>query len=122
MQNNDLYTFLFLSVIPDVPHAPDYPEISDITTSSATVTWQPPSNDGGSEITGYVVEKKDKFGTRFTVVGETGPERTTLPVKGLQEGNEYEFRVSAVNKAGQGKPSLPSPSFVAKHPYGKIFI
>lgn len=35
----------------------------------------------------------------------------------LVERDEYEFRVSAVNKAGVGEPSLGSGVIVAKDPY-----
>ncbi len=44
--------------------------------------------------------------------GVTVPDsKWTVP--GLQDGKEYEFRVTAENKAGQGPPSLPSKP--AKH-------
>lgn len=33
---------------------------------------------------------------------------------GLKEGEEYQFRVMAVNKAGPGEPSDPSRKVVAK--------
>ena len=35
-------------------------------------------------------------------------------VTGLIEGNEYQFRIIAVNKAGQSEPGDSSKTFVAK--------
>ena len=43
----------------DVPGAPGIPEVSDILADSMTVSWTPPTNDGGSPITGYTVEKRE---------------------------------------------------------------
>ena len=50
--------------------------------------------------------KKEATGTQFTV-------------DRLQEGNKYEFRVIAINKAGQSKPSEPSLQITAKDPWKK---
>ncbi len=65
--------------------------------------WVKPEHDGGAEITGYVIEMKEKFGKEW-VVGKTieGP-ITKATVEGLTEGKQYEFRVRAVNKAGPGE-------------------
>ena len=42
-------------------------------------------------------------------------------IKDLYEGKEYEFRVAAVNKAGQGPFSAPSEPRVCKPPYGEYY-
>jgi len=39
----------------------------------------------------------------------------------LEQNKSYEFRVRAVNKAGSGEPSDPTPSVTPKDPDGKIF-
>jgi hypothetical protein len=38
--------------------APDQPKVEKITKDSVTLSWKKPVNDGGSRITGYVVEKR----------------------------------------------------------------
>jgi titin len=72
-----------------------------------TLSWTAPASDGGSPVTGYRVYKGTSPG------GETGPVNgsalvtaTGYKVTGLVNGTTYYFRVTAVNKAGEGKPSV----------------
>ena len=44
--------------------------------------------------------------------------RGTAP--NLTEGEEYQFRVIAVNQAGPGEPSEPSGSVIAKPRFGEM--
>ena len=100
-----------------VPGVPTSPTVTDVTGNSMTLSWSPPSSDGGSPITGYIIEKQEPFSTRWTQVDKfTG---TSGTIGGLREGNEYQFRVIAINKAGNGKPSSASKPTVAKPPYGE---
>jgi hypothetical protein len=50
--------------------APDQPKVEKITKDSVTLSWKKPSNDGGSKITGYVIEKRSP--TRFVTIFITG--------------------------------------------------
>lgn len=102
-----------------VPDSPSRPEVSDVTPTSAVVTWAPPESDGGSPVTGYIVEKREVGKDRWTKVNRAPTTETTLSVPDLYEGNEYEFRVKAENKAGFSEPSQPSKKIVAKLPYGE---
>lgn len=45
--------------VEDVPGVPKNGRVLDIGNDCATVQWDAPSDDGGSAITGYVIEKKE---------------------------------------------------------------
>lgn len=47
---------------------------------------------------------------------------TRLKITGLMEGMEYQFRVTAVNAAGDSQPSDASPYIVCKDPTCMILI
>ncbi len=111
---------MYILFLPDVPDAPGKPEVSNVDTTSIHLEWTPPENDGGSEITGYIIEKRDAtFGDRWVKAVKTPVLETSFTVKGLTENNQYQFRVSAQNKAGVGEPSEPSVIIKAKLPFGK---
>ena len=62
----------------------------------ATINWQPPTNNGGSAITGYEVSSD---GVNWTRVGATVRSRAFT---GLTNGISVVLRVRAVNVAGNG--------------------
>ncbi|XP_074660014.1 twitchin-like [Tubulanus polymorphus] len=86
----------------DKPSASGSPVVEDVTEDSVTLAWEPPRKDGGAPITGYVVEKRKKGDKNWTKAIPGDCPGTGCTVKGLKEGEEYEFRVAAVNKAGPG--------------------
>lgn len=87
-----------------------------------TVEWEEPEYDGGSPVTGYWLEKKETTSKRWTKVNRNPirirPLGVSHVVTGLLEGATYQFRVSAINAAGCGLPSLPSDSVVSRDPIG----
>ena len=101
------------------PGPPAKPTISNISKDSCTLSWQPPSNDGGSRITGYHVERRSAVSKRWVFISKAPISGLDMKVKDLFEDTEYEFRVSAENKVGTGSPSQPSTPFVSKDPWGK---
>ena len=102
-----------------VPGPPKTLEITNITKDSMTVCWSRPDSDGGSEIIGYIVEKRDRAGIRWVKCNKRRITDLRLRVTGLTEDHEYEFRVSAENAAGVGEPSQVSPYFKACDPMFK---
>ncbi|XP_013419362.1 twitchin-like [Lingula anatina] len=100
------------------PLAPVGPlEISNVTEDSIKLSWQPPTDNGGSELTSYIVEKCDVKRGEWFRVARVKPNFTTSVVHDLIEGVEYIFRVSAENEAGVGPP-IESEKIIPKSPYG----
>ena len=62
------------------PGAPGMPEVSDIDKNSATLTWTPPTTDGGSTLMGYVMEKREK-GRNWIRVNKTPVQETTMTIQ-----------------------------------------
>lgn len=88
-----------------------------------TVNWDEPKYDGGSSITGYIIEKKETTSKRWTRVTRDPvralPLGNNWDVTGLLDGAMYQFRVSAVNAAGCGLPSVPSDPILCRDPISK---
>uniref|UniRef100_A0A674CY94 Fibronectin type-III domain-containing protein n=1 Tax=Salmo trutta TaxID=8032 RepID=A0A674CY94_SALTR len=90
------------------PDPPTDVEVSTITKDSMVVTWERPEKDGGNAISGFVIEKRDKEGVRWTRCNKRTVSELRFRVAGLLENRSYEFRVSSENAAGVGKPSEPT--------------
>lgn len=118
MQNfNCLFSFGLL----DIPGPPINFVFEDIRKTSVLCKWEPPLDDGGSEILNYTLEKKDKTkpDSEWIVVTST-LRQCKYSVTKLIEGKEYLFRVRAENRFGPGPPCISKP-LLAKDPFGKVF-
>ena len=101
---------MYCFVLIDVPSAPVGPvEFSEITKESVTLTWKPSTLDGGSEITGYVIEQRDVKRSSWTKSGTVDATTFKLTASRLIEDNEYIFRITAENAEGQSEPLESSP-------------
>ena len=98
----------------DVPGKPGRPFATDADTSFIRVSWKPPSNNGGSKITGYDVERRDLLGGRWIRVSTRPVPATDFMDSDVTEGHQYEYKVRAHNAAGPGPHSDPSLPITAK--------
>ncbi|MCY3850157.1 MAG: fibronectin type III domain-containing protein, partial [Acidimicrobiaceae bacterium] len=87
-------------------------EVNDfaVTTGSTTLTlsWAPPADDGGSPITGYKIQlSKNREAPQTVEVGDV----TTHTVTGLDNTADYRVFIQAVNEVGEGTITpLTSPT------------
>lgn len=63
-------SFCSFSFNPDKPSRPSSIEAVEVRANHIKVTWNKPSDNGGSEITGYVIEKMDLETGRWIPAGE----------------------------------------------------
>uniref|UniRef100_A0A665T3N5 Fibronectin type-III domain-containing protein n=1 Tax=Echeneis naucrates TaxID=173247 RepID=A0A665T3N5_ECHNA len=103
---------------PDVPSEPLNCRINKTNKDCMFVAWDKPETDGGSPITGYYIERKERNSLLWVKANDTVVRTTEYPCAGLIEGLEYTFRVSAINRAGQGKPSKKTDFVTARTPVG----
>ena len=89
------------------PGSPGGLAVSVNDSGKLDLSWNAPSSDGGSAITGYKVQWKDSSVSWDTSadVSETTVSGTGHTVSGLTDGVEYAFRVIAVNPVGDSAPS-----------------
>uniref|UniRef100_A0A8D2QM71 Titin n=1 Tax=Zosterops lateralis melanops TaxID=1220523 RepID=A0A8D2QM71_ZOSLA len=97
----------------DRPGPPEGPLAVSEVTDSMVVCWGHPDSDGGSPITNYIVERRDKTGLRWVKCNKRVVTDLRFKVSGLTEGHEYEYRVMAENAAGVSEPSPTSPFYKA---------
>lgn len=87
------------------------------------MTWDSPDSDGGSPITGYIIEKRDVSRATWVKAGSVTADVKEFKAGNLFEGATYSFRVFAENKVGpsQTAAELDQPC-TAKMPFGMCFF
>jgi len=92
---------------------PSQPEVTEWNERCMTIKWKSPIDDGGMPVYAYNVEAKTT-GAEWQVWECLDTPETTAIMQKLQKGQEYQFRVVAINKAGKSDASFPSRPKVAK--------
>uniref|UniRef100_A0A6Q2Z657 Titin n=1 Tax=Esox lucius TaxID=8010 RepID=A0A6Q2Z657_ESOLU len=98
--------------VSEKPLPPGKVTLLDVTGTSVSLSWEKPDYDGGSRISGYIVEMQGKDSETWTQCAVA--KITQAVVIGLTQGEEYMFRVSAHNEKGTSDPRLLSVPVVAK--------
>jgi Fibronectin type III domain len=71
-----------------------------LSSSEIDLSWNAPTNDGGSPITGYRIQSSTDGSTWTTIVKNTGTTGTTYSDTGLFSNTTYYYRVFALNSVG----------------------
>lgn len=104
-----------IGMVPDAPTAviPTAGTASG-RSSSVALSWRAPQGNGGGVVTHYEVQHRPVGSTRWVTTRLHLPGSVTAAiVSGLTPGLSYEFRIAAVNAAGQGVFGVSAPFRVA---------
>ncbi|KAL6113000.1 mybpc3 [Pungitius sinensis] len=97
---------IMLQVV-DLPGPPQALKITDNWGFNVALEWKPPKDNGNSEITGYTIQKAEKKTMEWFTVYEHY-RRTNCVASDLIMGNEYIFRVFAINMVGASEEPCTS--------------
>uniref|UniRef100_A0A8C7YJ85 Uncharacterized protein n=1 Tax=Oryzias sinensis TaxID=183150 RepID=A0A8C7YJ85_9TELE len=98
--------------VADIPEAPKGLLVSEISRDSITLNWEPPANDGGTNIISYIVEKCPTTSDRWIRAGQTTD--CSLTIINIFGKTKYQFRVMAENAFGLSPPSDPTEPITTK--------
>lgn len=92
----------------------------DTTHSTLSLTWTAPASDGGSPVIGYLVEcRRANTADWIRCNIPRNLQETSYVIQNLIDKNEYQCRISAVNKVGFSEPVEVPGKHVAKDIIGK---
>ena len=80
--------------------------MTEVHSTSCTVTYQPPQDDGGAPVIGYIVERRTPGpDSEWIRVNESliAGIQYQYTIDNLTPATEYEFRVAAENEEGMSK-------------------
>ncbi|MDH3341976.1 MAG: fibronectin type III domain-containing protein, partial [Nitrosopumilus sp.] len=97
------------------------------SSSQVQLTWNAPSSDGNSKITGYKIEVKKDSGSYSILESNTKSTSTSYVDSNVQINSKYIYRVSAINSVGTSIPSsevpaTPKSANIQISPIGKLTV
>jgi len=89
-----------------VPQAPTSLSANAISSSQINLSWNAPSDNGGSAITGYEIQRSQDGGTTWSTISQnTGSTSTVYSDTGLNSSTAYTYQVFAINAVGTSSAS-----------------
>ena len=64
----------------DEPEAPKSLRVKEVWTNYITIAWDAPDKDGGSPITGYIIEKRDALRPMWLKAGTVEADQRSFKV------------------------------------------
>jgi hypothetical protein len=89
--------------------------VSDVTSRSVTLQWNPPSDTGGVHLTGYIIEKRVSTTETWERVVTVETSVREFTIENLKAKTEFYFRVSAENEVGVGEATITQKVSLQTH-------
>ena len=102
-------------IAPATKAAPPTSVVATATADGASISWQPPTSDGGRRITGYRLSTSKGFPVWFDAHARSGE----LPIPSMNPGDSVDVYVQAITSAGPGQDGVGS--FVATGTTGPVY-
>ena len=97
-----------------LPGSPNV-SVTDITSRSVSLEWNPPSDTGGVHLTGYIIEKRISSSETWERLITVDSSVRIYTVENLKEKSEFYFRISAENEVGVGEGSITEKVTLKTH-------
>jgi hypothetical protein len=112
--NQSVSVSLDVTRIPKRPSVPGQPTVSNLTTSSLTLSWTASTDNGGKTITDYLLRRWNSTDTVGSYIDSHG-NNLSRTITGLNPGATYTFEVFAYNgvKDNNGYSNGPGPTVIA---------
>lgn len=81
------------------------------------MNWSPPEDNGGAEVIGYVLERREVNKRSWTKVSK--PTELEFTDEGLTTGTNYVYRVAAENEVGVGEFNEMDKAVTPKSAFGE---
>ena len=95
---------------------------SKILPDSVTLDWLPPLDDGGSELTAFIIEAQTKGSSDWKKLATVDPNAHRQLLRNLTEGEEYYFRICSENAIGKSKYVEMDTKVKPSRPMGNHFF